>query len=48
MSDINYAFVQKGAGCIVCAAISFYSVGLIMYYAYITITKVRNCGTATN
>ena len=48
MSNHNYIFVDRGAGCIISTAISFYSVGLIMYYAYITITKVRNCGTATN
>ena len=48
MSNHNYIFVDRGAGCIISTAISFYSIGLIMYYAYITITKVRNSGTATN
>ena len=40
-----YEFITNGKGFIISAAIVFYCIGIVMHFFYITITKIRNCGT---
>ena len=39
-----YDFITNGKGFVICAAVVFYCIGIVMHFFYITITKIRNCG----
>lgn len=40
-----YAFIDRGKGCMISVNFAFYCIGIIMHYAYIIITRVRDRNT---